>query len=97
MKPLKIAWLLAIACSAIFASCKKEHEDTLPPATQTGAGTFGCKINGKIFIPKGSNGNGTPNPKVQYDLDLNGQPYLSIGAGDYNTPDGGGCLWFFVI
>jgi hypothetical protein len=33
-------------------SCKKEVTDAsgLPPATQTGAKTFGCLINGKPFI-----------------------------------------------
>ncbi|MBC6992035.1 hypothetical protein [Hymenobacter sp. BT491] len=29
----------------------------LPPATQTGANTFGCLVNGKAFIPNGSDGN----------------------------------------
>ncbi len=27
--------------------------DQLPPETQTGANTFGCLIDGKVFIPKG--------------------------------------------
>ena len=55
MKLLKIAWLLAIACSPIFAGCKKDKtdEEQLPPITQTGANTFGCLINGKIFVPQG--------------------------------------------
>ena len=56
MKLLKMAWLLAIASSAIFASCKKDKtqdEEQLPPITQTGANTFGCLINGKVFVPQG--------------------------------------------
>jgi hypothetical protein len=32
-------------------SCNK---DKLPKATQTGANTFGCKVNGKIYLPKNS-------------------------------------------
>ena len=34
-------------------SCKKEVTDAngLPPATQTGANTFSCLINGKVYIP----------------------------------------------
>ena len=32
----------------IAGSCKK---DLLPSATQKGANTFGCKINGAVFIP----------------------------------------------
>ena len=78
MKKNYIIWLRLLAINCFFASCKKEKEDTLPPATQIGAGTFGCKINGRVYIPKGSSSTGAPNPKVQYDVDLNGNPYLSI-------------------
>jgi hypothetical protein len=82
MKNFKVFWLSTIALCSLFAACKKDKntEDQLPTATQTGAGTFGCKINGKVFIPKGSSGTGTPNPKVQYDIGLNGLPYLTIDS-----------------
>lgn len=72
MKLLKIAWLLAIACSAIFASCKKEktEEEQLPPITQTGANIFGCLINGKIYTPKGIEQN-TSNFRVFVDPNFN--------------------------
>lgn len=33
-----------------FSACTKEV-DELPPATQTGANTFGAKINGKNWVP----------------------------------------------
>lgn len=33
-----------------FSACTKEV-DELPPATQTGANTFGAKINGKYWVP----------------------------------------------
>ncbi|MBL0294048.1 MAG: hypothetical protein IPQ04_07235 [Saprospiraceae bacterium] len=37
----------------LLASCKKEKmPDALPPITTEGKGTFGCKINGEIWIPK---------------------------------------------
>jgi hypothetical protein len=41
-------------CLAIFlfVSCKKEVAE-LPPATQTGAQTFGAKVNGVNWIPRG--------------------------------------------
>ena len=97
MKKNYSIWLWVIALSCFFASCKKEREDTLPPATQTGAGTFGCKINGKVFIAKGSSGTGTPNPHIQYDIDLIGQPYLSIEAKRYEgTNVNGSALLFFL-
>ncbi|HEV7781486.1 MAG TPA: DUF6252 family protein [Chitinophagaceae bacterium] len=36
----------------LFASCKKDIEE-LPPATQTGAHTFGAKVDGNLWIPQG--------------------------------------------
>lgn len=36
------------------ASCKKENTDPadkLPPATMTGANTFGCLVNGEVWLP----------------------------------------------
>ena len=38
--------------SLFFFACKKEVTE-LPPATQTGANTFGLKINGEMWVPKG--------------------------------------------
>lgn len=72
MKLLKIAWLLAITSSLIFASCKKEKtdEEQLPTITQTGANTFGCLVNGKIYIPKGFEQNNA-NFKVLVDPNFN--------------------------
>ncbi|UKN00235.1 DUF6252 family protein [Paracrocinitomix mangrovi] len=40
-------------------ACKKDKQTTevvkqLPEATQIGANTFGCKINGEVFLPKGN-------------------------------------------
>ena len=37
---------------AMLASCKKEVTE-LPAATQTGANTFGAKINGVFWAPQG--------------------------------------------
>ena len=58
MKNLKVFWLGVLALCCIFAACKKDKtnedpEDQLPPATQTGTNTFGCLVNGKVYIPKG--------------------------------------------
>ena len=67
----------------IGASCKKdktttEPADQLPQATNTGANTFGCLVNGKVFIPSGFSGMGTPNPLTNYSVGINGLPYLSM-------------------
>jgi hypothetical protein len=32
------------------SSCEKENFTTLPPETQTGANTFGCYVNGELFV-----------------------------------------------
>ena len=53
MKKNNTLWLLLLALCSLFASCKKEPVDELsklPPATQTGANTFGCLLNGKAWV-----------------------------------------------
>ncbi len=54
MKQVKLL-LLIIACINIFAACKKDKTEPtelskLPAATQTGANTFGCLVNGKAWV-----------------------------------------------
>ena len=52
--PLLLAALLGLS------QCKKNDinpVDQLPPATQTGANTFGCLVNRQVWLPKGNNGN----------------------------------------
>lgn len=46
--------LLLICGAALMAmvSCKKEVNE-LPPATQTGANTFGAKVDGQLWVPAG--------------------------------------------
>ena len=47
---------LLLLFTMLSATCKKEKHDkeTLPAATQTGKDTFGCLIDGKVFIPRKS-------------------------------------------
>lgn len=75
MKQLRL-WLAATAVATLFsfAKCNKDsdNEAQLPPATQTGANTFGCKVNGKVFVPR--DGRGKPGLIVQY-------TYLGTGPG----------------
>ena len=53
MKRLQ-AYSIALTLAAFtIISCKK-HPNQLPPETQTGAGTFGCLVNGEIFWPAGA-------------------------------------------
>ena len=53
---MKQLLLLATSFILISSSCKKNKSDNpinqLPPETQTGANTFGCLVDGKVFLPK---------------------------------------------
>jgi len=45
--------LLVTLLFSLFFSCKKQNaEPDLPPETQTGADTFGCRINGRAWVPQ---------------------------------------------
>jgi len=64
--PLLLAALLGLS------QCQKSDPgpaDQLPPATQTGANTFGCLVNGQVWTPRGYNG--TSNYSIVYDSNLN--------------------------
>lgn len=80
---------IRLLCAATFlllffanARCRKEDaESQLPPETTIGAGTFGCKVNGRVFVPR--SGRGRPGLRVEY---VNsGGWFLTISAID-NIP-----------
>jgi hypothetical protein len=48
MKKILTACLLL----CFLAGCKKDVKE-LPPATATGANTFGAKVNGELWVPQG--------------------------------------------
>lgn len=50
MKP--IYGILILLISILSFSCKKLVSE-LPPPTQTGANTFGCKVDGQMWMPSG--------------------------------------------
>ncbi len=55
---LLLIWF-AVITTSLNSGCKKNklsELDKLPPATQTGANTFGCLINGKAFRASGKGG-----------------------------------------
>ncbi|QNM85913.1 hypothetical protein H9W90_01980 [Polaribacter pectinis] len=91
-KTFKIIFTLIIT---LFLSCSDNEnlvepiiEDTLPPITEIGANTFGCLINGKVFIPKDKTGytppgGGTPKGLKISSGDTNIVDYYAITARDY--------------
>src|SRR5688572_23134744 len=49
--------ILLLLTMIISIGCLKDlFDEKLPEATKTGANTFGCKVNGKSWIPDGSHG-----------------------------------------
>lgn len=80
------AFLLVPLALLGLSQCKKNEPapaDQLPPATQTGANTFGCLPNGQPWTPSGSNG--TDNYKVIYDPGYAGG---SLDIRAYRYPPG---------
>jgi len=48
----KRSFFLLVIISIISFQCKKSvQEDQLPPITTIGANTFGCLINGNVWLP----------------------------------------------
>ncbi|MBK8089196.1 MAG: hypothetical protein IPK31_15345 [Chitinophagaceae bacterium] len=72
---LLLAWLVIIITS-LGSGCKKNklsELDKLPPATQTGAKTFGCLVNGKAWIPSKEDWFSTSALRFYYYNDNGGQ------------------------
>jgi hypothetical protein len=73
---MKAAMMFCIM--TLFVACDKDDDkcqgiDCLPPATQIGAGTFGCLVNGVPFVDNSNDFN------CFYQL-VNGEYYFSISA-----------------
>ena len=71
MKNLKTITLTAVTCIMLACSCEKTQTLTeLPTITQTGANTFGCYVNGELFVPTEQwihiFPQGVPNPVISF-------------------------------
>jgi hypothetical protein len=52
MKNISRSIIAIIIACVYMISCKKSTSPPqLPPITQTGANTFGCKVNGQVWVP----------------------------------------------
>ncbi len=87
-KPISKMWLLYVCLLACLGGCKQclkaPTPTTLPDATQTGANTFGCMLNGNLWVAQGRssgfNPAQLPNPYLGYDATYNGGS-LDVGGG----------------
>jgi hypothetical protein len=75
----------------ISPSCKKHNPDPdplslLPPATQTGANTFGCLVNGQALVAKNTKGNGQSPTQCNY-IYTNGGYYFTVAGSDDSNKD----------
>lgn len=83
--------LLLILLTTFTLSCCNKDDDNkpktelekLPPATQTGAQTFGCLIDGKAFVPPKF---GINAPRAFYQF-VGGAYTLSFGGSTSGTPN----------
>ena len=73
--------LILLLWLPLAVGCKKNELNALPPATQTGANTFGCLVNGKAWVPGGK--------KLFNDKPLEGA-YI-------DTPFQQDCLWIQAV
>jgi hypothetical protein len=74
---------LLLSCFILSLSCKK---DKLPKATQEGLNTFGCKVDGKLFLPSKSAGLFGSPPITVYNIPSNGFTLLGKYYGDRADP-----------
>lgn len=74
MKPNKTLLLFAAFALLLFTNmkCKKQSPDpgpeTLPAETQSGARTFGCLVDGKVWLPISKFPYSSLSTTIQYDI-----------------------------
>lgn len=102
MKIYTIVLLTIFASTLLAASCKKTETQLtelqkLPSATQTGANTFGCLVDGVAWLPNGSKPQtGGPNIQLYVDPTFQGGAFYVTGHQYKNfqsqiTFGSGGC------
>ena len=77
-----------LLCIFFFTACDKDDDqgsqdpiEQLPKATQTGANTVGCLVNGEAFLPKGGGLAGNKNCFYQY---VDGGYHFKMGFSDFS-------------
>ncbi len=78
---------LLLAAILLTTACKKNASGTycnncLPPATDTGANTFGCLVNGKVFLPQKRIGSMSIPLQCGYQ-NVDGNIFFSLRASDF--------------
>ncbi|GAC1311176.1 MAG: hypothetical protein NVSMB24_29990 [Mucilaginibacter sp.] len=90
MKAFPIITITILSGLLLSASCKKhvvtpqDELAKLPPATQIGANTFGCLVNGAAFLPDGSNFSLGPIKQCNY-IYTGGGYHFTVAASNKNN------------
>ena len=90
MKLIQSIVLSVLSLVILSSSCKKhviqpvDQLSLLPPATQTGANTFGCLVNGQAFVPQNRSIIEGPYLESSY-IYTNGGFHLTVSAGNKNS------------
>jgi len=71
-----------LSCFMLHSGCKKDDEPELPGPTQTGARTFGCKVDGRPFVTSGDQDANWSKSGVVYFLYTDGS--ISVDARQAN-------------
>jgi len=79
MKNIIPAIFIALLLSTALSSCKKE-DHVLPAITMEGKNTFGCYVNGELWLPKGRGDGSLP---IFVDMTVNN--FLAIYADNRNS------------
>jgi len=57
-----VSILILLALPVAFSTCR--DEDELPPITMEGKNTFGCVVNGKLWLPEGRLGQSATHAEI---------------------------------
>lgn len=79
MKNIIPTIVIALLLSVALPSCKKE-DHVLPAITTEGKNTFGCLVNGELWLPKGRGDGSLP---IFVDMTVNN--FLAIYASNRNS------------
>jgi len=66
--------------------------EQLPPITKEGKNTFGCLVNGRVWVPKGNHG--IPNLDLLYDPEYN---HGTFDLRTYRYPDQSDHLQYIIL
>jgi hypothetical protein len=83
---LFIAYCLLLCCVLGCGNCKTSltPADVLPPYTETGANTFGCLVDGKLFLPKKKFLSSFTKLQCNYNLMDNKYSFVLSAANEYD-------------